>query len=170
MQTAPERPDRVTPVPEEYEGVNFPYRGSQNHGVPQQQNIDPESYYDHTQYDDGEIPATLPAEKEADPIPVKIVQDTARERLQIRFGNFLAQETGQAIVNRHEKRRVLTLFNNDSTNSVYLGEEAGVRVATGFELEAGKQIEIRSTEEVWVITDPTITVKVSYAWEYAVEL
>lgn len=170
QQTPPERPDRVTPVPDTVEGVFYPYRGNENHGVAQPPTVDPDKYYEADQWDDGDIPETLKPEPEPEPIPVKIVQETARERLDWRPVRFLVTETKQQVVGRHEKRRSIVIRNLATADTVYLGADESVSTYTGFALEQGKELELRTTEDIWAVCAATETAEISIAYEYAIEL
>lgn len=174
QQTPPERPDRVQPVPETPAGVYFPYRGVENHGVAQPQTVDPDDYYENQKWDDGDIAKTLEPEPEPDPIPVKIVQDTARERLnwraiQVRVGAAGNPQKIQ-VVGRHEKRRSITVRNPSLSQQAFIGEDESVSTYTGFLLEQGQQITLRSTEDIWAVCAEGETTVLHVAYEYAVEL
>lgn len=172
-QGAPADPEKrpVEPRPESVEGVSFPYRGSEQHGVKADTN--PDLYDDSGRYSLNFEPDVVPApiEPEDPPIAVRVVQEHRRERLEWRAGNVLVGE-GKAlqIVGRLSARRRLTIVNNDAANSVYIGADDGVKDYTGYELKAGQDVSFTSTEDVWAIAAAGQTVKVSFLYEYAVEL
>lgn len=167
-------PERVQPVPEHYEGVNFPYRGTEQHGVA----VPEGAQYDTREFAYPEEAAEVaePALPEPDPVLVKVVQDSARERLEWRAVRYRVTDQGQRILGRHEKRRGVRIkvhFQTDGVDSkpIYLGYDSGVQPYTGFQLDRGETLfPFTSTEDVWAICNPGESVDISIMYEYAVEL
>lgn len=178
MQTSPNRPDRVAPVPEHYEGSNIPYRGTETHGVP----IPKDAEYDSREFEfkqDETKPGYLPDPDDAihDPIPVRLVQgDSKRERLDWRALRYRVTDQGARILNRHEKRknvRIKVHFQTDGLDSkpVYLGNDSMVAPYTGFQLDRGETLfPFDSTEDVWAICNPGESVEISIMYTFGVEL
>lgn len=156
MMKSPERPQAIPPVPEEYEGTNYPYRGIESHGVAETPGVDPEEYYEHDKWDAGPAhPASLEAEKEPDPVKVKVVNETARERFAFRAFQFPANGlTAQQFLGRNDKRSVvkIKLVTGGSTN-VIVGHDNGVKPTTGYIIQPGQETSIRTTEELFCIAD-----------------
>lgn len=174
MQTPPRRPDRVKPVPEHYDGENFPYRGTQTHGVQPPSDVDPGEYYENSAQDDGteleDIPYVAP-EEEPEPVPVRIVQKTARERLDWRAVRYSVTDQAQQILGRHEKRKSVRIRVHGDTDAIYIGNDSGLRTYTGYMVPAGTELfPISSTEDVWAIADSGKTVEISIMYEFGVEL
>ncbi len=173
QQTPPNRPDRVKPVPEHYQGQNFPYRGTETHGVKPPADMDADAYYHVGMWDDGEAETikSEPELKTEDVIPVRIVQgEKGRQRLDWRAGRFYVQNIAQELVGRLETRRSLRIKNNSQTATIYIGPDSGVAVYTGYPLGPGQDILIYSTENVFAVTDNGSTAEVGILTEYAVEL
>lgn len=180
MQTPVDRPDRVKPVPDEIEGPNFPYRGAQTHGVDQGPN--PNEYYENEQWDDGASATEmgyLPDEKIEEPVPVRIVSATGKERRDWRATRVVVTDQAQMILGRHDKRlrTVITVhpFAADettaNTNPIYIGNDAGLRQYTGYRIGAGTTFDtLMSTEDVWAIAPVGTTVEVSVITEFGVEI
>lgn len=176
MMESPDRPQALEPIPEEYAGVNFPYRGTVNHGVAPTTGVDPEEYYENDQYDAGpeEIPS-LPEEKEPDPIKVKVVNESARERYTFRTYTYPANgQTAKALCGRNDKRmNVRVRVPASATNGVYLGPSgSGLDPVTGYLIEPGQSDILRTTEEVYVLADTgaDTNITVYVCEEIAVEL
>lgn len=178
MMKPPNRPDRVAPVPEHYEGENVPYRGTQTHGVAIPKDAEYESREFEFKQDDTKI-AYLPDPDDSieDPIAVRIVQgDSRRERLDWRPARYRVTDQGQRILNRHEKRRDVRIkvhFQTDGVDSkpVYLGNDAGVQPYTGYQLDRGETLTpFNSTEDVWAICNPGESVEVSIMYTFGVEI
>jgi len=176
QQTPPNRPDRVKPVPEHYEGVSFPYRGTESHGVNPPKDIDPEEYYDIQTQDDGPNPYPVaPDIKEEDPIPVRIVQKSSRERRAWRGKQIAVTDQKIQILGRHEKRGKVVIRNTTmSTNNVYIAEDQSVSPYTGFILRnaaaVSGSLDLNTTEEIWAVCDTGETATVFVAYEYSVDL
>jgi len=174
MQTSPNRPDRVKPVPDTPKGPSFPYRGTETHGVAPTGSIDYDQYYETQVWDDGpdEIPVLKP-EEEPEPVPVRIVQGSARERLEWRATRLSVNGDGPALqlVGRHDKRRSLRIRVHGDTDPLYIGSDNNVRPYTGYLVPAGTELmPVYSTEEVYATAEPGTTVEVSVMYEYGVEL
>lgn len=182
MQTPVDRPDRVKPVPDEIEGPNFPYRGAQTHGVDQSPGSDPERYYENEEWDDGASASEmgyLPDDKIDEPVPVRIVSATGKERRDWRATRVTVGDVAQQILGRHDKRlrTVITVHPvlNDGTTAntdpIYIGNDAGLRPYTGYRIAAGNTFDqLQSTEDVWAIADPGKTIEVSIITEFGVEI
>jgi len=178
MQKPPNRPDRLAPVPEHYEGTTLPYRGTETHGVP----IPKDAEYDTREFEfkqDETKVAYLanPDDSIDEPIPVRLVQgESKRERLDWRPLRYRVTDRGQQIVGRHDKRRSLRIkvhFQTDGVDSkpVYLGPDSGVSPYTSFQLDRGETTDaLYTTEEVWAICNPGESVEISIMYEYGVEL
>lgn len=155
MQTPPDRPKAIPPVPENYEGVNFPYRGIGNHGVVPTQGVDPEEYYDNDSYDlNPDAFETIPAEKEVDPVPVKIVSESARELNEFRTGS-LAIPIGSDVLQlfgRNDRRKKVRLrVPGSSAGSVVFGSGRNLSASNGYTITTGGEIEFDTTEEVYIV-------------------
>ena len=172
MQESEDRPDRVVPVPEHYEGENYAYRGTQTHGVKPAAGVDADAYYGIGMWDDGEheVIETLSEEKIVEPIPVMVVQREGRERLDWRAGRFLVQEYPQEIAGRLETRRSLRIKNNSESDTVYIAPDSGISSYTGYPLGPGEDVHIFSTENVFAVTEPTKTVEVGILTEFGIKL
>lgn len=172
MQTPPDRPDRVEPVPEHYEGENYPYRGTQTHGVNPTPGVDADAYYGIGMWDDGEHETikTLPEEKVVEPVPVMVVQREGRERLDWRAGRFLVQSIPQEVAGRLETRRSLRLKNASEDKIIYIGPDSGLKPMTGYPLGPGEDVHIFSTENVFAVTDGTDIAELGILTEYAIQI
>lgn len=167
-------PERVQPVPEHYKGVNFPYRGTQQHGV----EVPEDSHYNTRdfQYPEEKPDEYLPAEPEPDPVIVKVVSDAARERLEWRQSRYRVTDQGQRILGRNDKRKAVRIkvhYQTDGVDSkpIYLGNDAGVQPYTGYQMDRGETLyPFTSTEDVWAICNPGETADVSIMFEFSVEL
>ena len=180
QQTPIDRPDRVKPVPDSIEGPNFPYRGNETHGVDQGPN--PNEYYENETWDDGASATEmgyLPDDKIEEPVPVRIVSATGKERRDWRATRVVVTDSPQQILGRHDKRlrTVITVhpFAADettaNTNPIYIGNDAGLRQYTGYRIGAGTTFDtLMSTEDVWAIAPPGTSVEVSVITEFGVAI
>lgn len=167
-------PERVQPVPEQYEGVVFPYRGTEQHGVA----VPDDARYNtrEFQYPEESPDEYLEPEPEPDPIPVRLVNRTARERLDWRSARIRVTDRAQTIVGRHDRRKRLRIkvhYQTDGvdSNPVWIGQDDSVKPYTGYQMDRGETLDpFTSTEDVWAICNPGESVEVSVMYEYAVEL
>lgn len=169
-ETPPERPQHVEPVPEHYQGVNFPYRGTENHGV---------AAPDHAEYDTREFEATfedeanyLPAEAETPPIAVRVVNKTARERREFRSSRFTLTDSPQQMLGRNDKRTSVRIRSRASnTGTAWVGPDNGVNALVSYGIAAGAELtDLDTTEEIWGVADATKTLDLFIIETYAVEL
>jgi hypothetical protein len=165
-------PERVQPVPEQYEGVNFPYRGIETHGVPVPENVK----YDTREfaYPEEEPETPESALPEPDPVLVRVVDRSARERYVWRCSQFTVTEQAQQILGRHDKRRNVRIRNQggaDGGASVYIGYDDMVKTYTGYLIPTFTEIfPVTSTEEIWAVCAPGTDSTIYIMYEVAVEL
>lgn len=177
QQKPVERPDRVAPEVEKHEGTNIPWRGTETHGVP----IPDDTVYDTLEADrpwvddEPDIPY-LPPEDETEPVAVRVVTDSRRERLTWRALRFRANDQAQQVLGRHEKRRncrIKVHYQTDGVDSfpVWIGSDDGVKPYTGYQVDRGETLmPLVSTEPIYVICNPNEEVELSVLYEFAVEL
>lgn len=167
-------PERIQPVTEEYAGVNFPYRGTEQHGVtvPENAKYDTREF----QYPEESPDEYMEPEPEPDPIPVRVVNSSARERLEWRAARIRVTDQATTLVGRHDKRRRLRIkchYQTDGvdSNPVWIGSDNGVKPFTGYQIDRGETIDpFTTTEPIWGICNPGESVEVSVMYEFAVEL
>lgn len=160
-------PDRqqVTPVAETYAGNNHPYRGIEDHGVPD--TVDPHD--PHMEFDNEAshlivYDETVP---EPEPIPVRVVNQAGGRRIGFRTFRTVVPIDGTPIqiLGRNDKRRNLTILNNGD-RSVAIAPKPGDLVTkpsgtapagnpggggNGYVIYAGNTITfaMQTTEEIW---------------------
>ena len=171
--------EAIAPVPENYVGDNIPYRGVVNHGVP----VD-EPFIETDELEEEENPPTeyVPPVDEQDPVPVKIVQETSRERVYWRANGYTIGTIPICVLSRNDRRKraeirnVIGIAGGATTLHVAHSQDKvgwtfgnpefdNIIVGSG-----GQPIVLYSTEAVWVSSDsdsePT---RISVIEEYAVE-
>lgn len=169
-----ERPEAVQPVPEHYEGVNFPYRGTEQHGVAVPEGTEFNTReFQYKEEDPEEYAEPLP---EPEPIPVRVVTNHSRERLAFRSARYRVTDQAEQLVGRHEHRRGIRIkvhWQTDAvdSNPVWIGHDDGVKPYTGYQLDRGEVVDgIMSTEPIYAVCNPGESVEVSVMYTYAVEL
>lgn len=164
-----DRPEAVQPVPEHYAGVNFPYRGTEQHGVAVPENAEYNTR--DFQYKEEEPEEYLPGEPEPDPILVRVVQDYAREIRKLQVVRVPVSQQPQQIVGKNLARRSLRIRNTDATNAIYIGPDSNVNAVTGFKIPANSEPNpFVTTEAVYATTGDSTVVEVSALFEFVVEL
>lgn len=158
---------RVEPQLEQYAGQNNPFRGTEQHGVP----FEAEPYADPLSHDGVPVEYEAP-EPAPDPVPVRIVQDSAQEVSRWDGATFPITEGLRAllIVGRNEKRFSLSIT-NEGPDPVYLSPTAAFNVGfAAVRLGAGGEFKLTKGAEVYAMTDngaPLATLRV--VQEYTVE-
>jgi hypothetical protein len=170
---ASEPPDRlgaIEPVEEHVKGTVFPYRGMENHGVqPLDVDYDTQKYaVDEREFD--EHPEYLSEDVVAEPIPVRVVQEFAHVRKEIRTRQMPVTDVIQ-IVNRNDARSRIWIKNIGGTNAVFIGNDNNVSAVTGFKLSAGDVLEgVVTTEDIYATTGDGSTTTVAILEEVEVNI
>lgn len=172
--------DHVTPATEHIEGVVFPYRGIENHGV---QSPTPPPYVDDEWPQDDEAEHYEEGATEDDPIPVRIVNQFRKEFQDFRsFTAYVPAITGQAlnqnglIVGRIDpsqgQRRVIHIQNQSSSKALFIGSDNGVSAGNGYRIPANAELSfpITSESEIWGTSEDGTQIPVGVLVEFGVEL
>lgn len=164
-----ERPEAVQPVEEHYAGVNFPYRGTETHGVavPEGSEYNTREF----QYKEEDPEQYEPPLPEPDPILVRVVQEHARELREFRTVRIPVSQQPQQLVGKNLSRRSTRIRNLDAANAIYIGPDPNVSAITGFKISAGQEPNpFITTEPIYATTGDSSIVEVAVLFEYAVEL
>lgn len=157
------------PVLEEYAGVNHPYRGIEEHGVPDvvQAYTSPRSTVER-----GTNMVSEPLPPEPNPVPVRIVQSGGRERRMSRFyREFATAIRPRSVVGADEQRTKVTV-KNLGAEDVYIGHDSGSATAMmGWPLAQNGTIESSTQDELWAMSShATDDMQLSVHVEYSVNL
>lgn len=159
--------------PQEYaeEGVNFPYRGVEEHGVPFKGTIPDELEGSPDKNPDLVLPPHL-AEPMPEPeaVPVRVVNDYRVCRLPWMADQFnlTANEKPLMIVGRQDNREYVVVRNHDATNPIFIGPDPNVKTTTGFIVPAGSATHrIKTTEALYAVSGFDVTI--SAVWEFRQE-
>lgn len=164
MSTDTQDHEELTPVPEGRVGSNHPYRGIEQHGVPDTEHPDPNEDWSEAT-GDGEYVDEKP---EIEPVPVIIVNSHQRE-----FKDWLPHRTtcglnSNQLVGQNLRRSNLVITNLDATHTIYLGPDSSVATFTGFPLKAGFSMTfLTSQADVWAISDDGSLVQIAILEEYS---
>lgn len=156
----------IEPVPEHYAGLNFPYRGTETHGVPP--TVEPRPVPSHAEVVETEFNPPLP---EPEPIPVRVVTTGGRElrRSRIFQGKANAGRCNQ-IVGRDDLRYKVKLKNLGTSNVFVGNKDSTANANEGWPLAQNEVFESETQDELWVLsshaTDAmTVAVSVVYGAE-----
>lgn len=173
--------EHVTPVPEHADGIVFPYRGIENHGVKPE--TPPPPYVDDEWPQDDEAEHYVVGPTEDDPIPVRVVNQFSREFQDFRsFTAYVPLIQGQAlnqnglIVGRldpaQNQRRVIHIQNQDATKSLFIGSDNTVSALNGYRIGPNSELAfpITSESEVWGASSDGTQIAVGVLVEFGIEL
>ncbi|HEY1213265.1 MAG TPA: hypothetical protein VGE93_06500 [Bryobacteraceae bacterium] len=170
-----ERVLRDTPRDEHVEGVNFPYRGLEQHGVEYAEEI-PEELEGTPSKKDLDLvlpPHYAPRPHHPEPVPVKIVTGADSELRMFQTDQFTINDgtvNGPLmIMGRQLNRHHFVIRNMDAANNVYIGNSASVTPNTGFQIAPNTTfVKMETTQAVYAVTESTKTAQISIMWEYSV--
>lgn len=165
MSTTP-----MTPIPDDPAGTNLPYRGAVDHGVPFQET----ELADEAHYHTGRPVEYMPEEADAVAIPVRIVQESARELRQFSTDIVELNVTGQVnpitrLAPRDERRSKITIRNN-TAGDAFIGTSDlrwnGTESSNGFVLGQDESISLETTEPVYAVAAVGTNVQLSLLIEF----
>lgn len=144
--------EAITPVPESVEGVNFDWRGQEQHGVPVTNGSthpqDPRTAFMHT-VDAEHVEHPHPVT----PVLVKVVHEDGQETRAWRVINTAATGAPSMILNRMDTRTKLSLFNLGAA-TVFINCDNGVSPINGYPILAntGIPFEMETQSAVWAVS------------------
>lgn len=147
----------IMPIPERSYAPVFPYRGTEQHGVPVEdqpwipQDADAQSWEGEVAYD--------PEVEPIQPVPVIIVERSERE---IRSWRSVVQgvrlNLSTLIVGQNDRMsrvRIRNLVSVDDTDMViWIGHNANVGPLAGWPVYPQEIVELSTEEEVYAVLDP----------------
>lgn len=143
----------LQPAPDTFEPINFPYRGTEQHGVAPQERPwiphDP-TIDDWTEGDDGPVEYA-----EIEPIPVILYQTGPREIKSWRAFQGYAGSSSSILVGQNGNRRrtrIRSLAETDGP-TVYIGHTSNTSSLEGYPIDPGQSVEIDTEEEVYSVSD-----------------
>lgn len=157
----------IEPIPETVRTRNIPYRGSQDHGVPIENQFPEMPDWDET----GEAPEFVEEDEQPDPIPVRIVGgDAPKEFVDWRVGTSYVGQVGQPLIPRNDSRLWVRVKNLGS-DDIYFGPGSNVNSVAGYTLSPGETSpDLRTTRDIWFKTDSATLQAIAYIFEYRVEI
>lgn len=158
--------------PQEYaeEGVNFPYRGVEEHGVPFKGTIPDELEGSTDKNPDLVLPPHLAEpEPETEAVPVRVVSDKRVCRIPWMADQFNVDPGAKPImiVGRQDNREYVVVSNID-TGDLYIGPDPNVKTGTGFAVPANTSSHrIKTTEAIYAVSSAGTVCSVM--WEFRQE-
>ncbi len=144
---------RDIPVRERPEGVVFPYRGQEPHGV------DPGHPYVRDDVDESTIRDFQMEEMRDDPEPIAVrvvTEDTHEIRAfrmyQTAVGSISTNQQANVptiIAGQNERRRTVKVKNMDAAKTIYVGHDMTLTPATGWPIAFGQDFEITGETAVY---------------------
>jgi hypothetical protein len=142
-------PDRVRPVMDRVAGVNFPYRGSETHGVDPTDSVD----IDPEEADYGTTVAVPlePETEDIEPVPVRIVSASSKELRTFRVireycrGN----EPARRIIGQDENRTTVRIKNLHASDLLYISDMGFNDVGMGYPIAGGQELEVSAETAIY---------------------
>lgn len=139
--------EAIEPVAEHYAGENIPYRGTEQHGIKPGP-----AYSDHRD----EIRKSVDVEAVEHPHPptpvlVKVVKEDGGESVDWRVITALASAVPTQLLNRMRKRTTAHILNYGSV-TVLIGRSPAMNSLNSYPIPAGGTLDIKHTEDVWLIS------------------
>ncbi len=137
----------IKPIPETYAGQNFPYRGTETHGVDPIYDVEPPP----EQWEGGMVPVSVAEPEEPQKvIPVRIVEESSEEYDDWATGQADIGVNPTQIVGRNPRRSSLKIRNLSATVVVYVGKDmGGANFFSGWPIDPGDSLDLNSTEAVF---------------------
>lgn len=157
----------LNPIPDRAEPINFPYRGSNTHGVEVEarpwipQDADEQSWTGEAPYDATPYPLI--------PVPVEIVNRSAGEirewRTVLSSASKLSSNRIAGANPRRTRMRIKHVNTADATAIVFIGHDGAMSNLSAWPLSPGESVEITTEGEVWALlnsaaTNPTADVAI----------
>src|SRR4051794_34322747 len=144
-----EPPNRVQPVAERMQGVNFPYRGNETHGVDPTNTpgIDPEE----ADYGTTVSVALEPDTDEQEPIPVKVVSEGLNELRTFRVVREYCRtgESSRRIIGQDETRSKVRIKNLHASDLLYISDLAFNDIGMAYPIAGGAELELTAETSVY---------------------
>lgn len=147
----------INPIPERSFAPVFPYRGTQQHGVPVDpvpwipRDADAQSWEGETVFD----PEIVPIE----PIPVIVVNETQSEIRSWRAVQMPVRTNAATLIvgqnTRMTRVRIRNMSASDSDTILWVGHESNVSRLYGWPVYPGEVLEIDTEEEIYGTLDST---------------
>lgn len=140
----------LQPIPDRIEPVNFPYRGQEQHGVEVEgkpwipKDADEQSWESTVDYAEPERPL--------EPVPVRIVSETARETKHWRAWRHTAEQNATMCAGRNLNRTRIRIRNMSTDTDVFISGDSNCSVYAAFPLPFGTEIVLETETEVYCVT------------------
>jgi hypothetical protein len=165
--TAPDERQPYTPVPDDYEGDNNPYRGLQNHGV------EPSGKpYEVPGFEDATPVVFEITEPEPEPVPVRIVNSETGSRQMRKWAvSALPITEGQPhqLAGR-DLRRTSLILHNSGPDTVYVTPDNNAATYIAMPIGVDDTFRLETQDDVWAIVEAGSEATVIVSTEYTVEL
>lgn len=163
----------LEPIPDRVEPVNFPYRGSETHGVPVEgrpwipRDAEAQSWEGEEVYD----PASAPIE----PVPVIIVNESGHEIRSWRAWHHIATPTPSLLAGQNPRRSRIKIRNLGSPTgdpigaTIYISHESNAHIFSSWPIPPAGELTLETEEEVYCITPAgSLDVEVAVISEHAI--
>lgn len=158
---------RLKPIVEEYEGQNFPYRGTETHGVNPLYDAPPSP----EAWEGGmvEIDTSRLDEEPEKVIPVRIVAESTEEHESWSTQQYWVGNNPTQLAGRNTRRTALKIKNLSDTVVIYVGpNEMSTRASLGYPVDPGEIFSLTGSDQLWAVSATSDQVLVAVFMEYTV--
>lgn len=158
----------IDPQAESYVGHNHPYRGLDNHGVPDDN--EPHGFDGYADMHSGEYEIE---KEDVPPIPVRMVTLGPRELRRFNTTQTLCDSTTAAVprmVAGRRQNRIQAFIYNNSANIVWIGNNESIQPFMGFPIPAnsGLPAPMQTEDAIWVVCTAGQSATICVLDEFAV--
>ncbi len=182
MASSSVREGAVAPVPERADGVVFPYRGIENHGV--KPDTPPPAYIDDQWPESDEEPHYVQGPTEDEPLPVRIVNSGFRSEFQdfrsftayVPSANAQTQNSPAIICGRidpmQSNKRLVHIQNQSSSKAIFIGSTNDVSPQNGYRIAANSELPypLTTESEIYGVSEDGTICQVGVLVEFSIEV
>jgi hypothetical protein len=155
----------VIPLPDKPAGINFPYRGGEQHGI----SVDYSPDKPAEEWEGGFV-GIREQEPTADPILVRVVEESAKELRNFRVAQHTLSPSPTLVLGRYAGRTRCTIRNTSPDKVAYVSSSSSVTIWTGYPIPPNSDLDLGADGEVWGISADATAITLATLIEYTVSV